>query len=199
MATRKLFDLLVGLPLPEGDMEGNASHQGVWAEGETRHKRATGSPGLLGTSSALHSLKAANIVASWKEGVRRGCGQGLQGIAPDLRSTCVWKHRGSSPEKKIYLRTIVLRIYLFWEFRGEYYLGFESKSPGSICRALKEQVWPKAFKIWLIKAQGGLDFLFIAPQTHNRDLLWSTDRPSSAPSSSFSLRGSSSRSTSPQG
>ena len=26
---------------------------------------------MLGTSSALHSLKAANIVASWKEGVRK--------------------------------------------------------------------------------------------------------------------------------
>ena len=58
-------------------------------------------------------------------------------------------------KRKIYLRIIVSHIYLFWEFRGAYYLGFESKSPGSICRALKEQIWPRHFKIWLIKAQGG--------------------------------------------
>ena len=64
-------ELLVGLSVPEGDKEGKACQQGVWAEGKARHKRATGSPGLLGTSSVLHSLKAANIVASWKEGVRR--------------------------------------------------------------------------------------------------------------------------------
>ena len=44
-------------------------------------------------------------------------------------------------------------------------------SPGSICRALKEQVWPRHLKIWLIKAQGGLESYFV-PQTHNQDLLW---------------------------
>ena len=91
--------LLVGFP---GDEEGQGVLQGVWAEGETRRKRATGSPGLLSTSSALHSLKAASIKASWKEGVRRSPGQGLQGKRPpDLLATCVRKHRGSSPEKII--------------------------------------------------------------------------------------------------
>ena len=95
--------------------------------------------------------------------MRRSRGQGLREDPPDLRSTCVRKHRGSSPEKKIYLRTIVSRIYLFWEFRGAYYLGFESKSPGSICRALKEQVWPRHMKIWLVKARGGLGFPITSP------------------------------------
>ena len=60
-------ELLVGLSVPEGDEEGNACQQGVWAEGEARHKRATGFPGLLGILPGAHSLKVASIKAS-KEG-----------------------------------------------------------------------------------------------------------------------------------
>ena len=44
---RKLLELHLGFP---GDEEGQGVVQGVWAEGEARRKRATGSPGVLSTS-----------------------------------------------------------------------------------------------------------------------------------------------------
>ena len=42
-------------------------------------------------------------------------------------------------------------------------MGLSLKSPGSICRALKEQDWPRHLKIWLIKAQGGLGSSITSP------------------------------------
>ena len=122
--------LLVGLSVPKGDKEGNTCQQGVWAEGEARHKRATGSPGLLGTSSALHSLKAANIKASWKEGVTRSPGQGVREHPPDLRPTCVRKHRGSSPERIFNKSNGNCSVFTCSGFQGCILLGFESKIAG---------------------------------------------------------------------
>ena len=65
-----------------------------------------------------------------RKGVRRSRGQGLREDPPDLWPPCVRKHRGTSPEKKINLRTIVSRNLPVWEVRGKYYLGFESKIAG---------------------------------------------------------------------
>ena len=67
---------------------------------------------LLGAALAQGSLYRGFLEGGSEEGVQ---GQGLREGSPDLWSTCVRKHRGSSPEKKIYLRNIVSCIYLFWD------------------------------------------------------------------------------------
>ena len=115
------IELHLGFP---GNEEGQGMLQGVWAKGEARRKQATGSPEMLGTSQALHSLKAATIKASWKEGVRRSPGQGLQGKRPpDLLASCVRKHCGSCPEKEINKSNGTFLCFPISGIRGDYFLG----------------------------------------------------------------------------
>ena len=80
MVTRKLIELLVGLSVPEGDEEGKACQQGVWAEGEARHKRATEFSRVAGylLSAALSQggqhrgfLEGGSEKKSWPRTLRR--------------------------------------------------------------------------------------------------------------------------------
>ena len=129
MATRKQSSFLLASLSPKETRKATRASKG------SGPRARPGINGLLGfqgcwvfsPARTLSRLPASRLP---RKGVRRSRGQGLREDPPDLRSTCVRKHRGSSPERKIYLRNIVLYIYLFWEFRGAYYSWAESKIAG---------------------------------------------------------------------
>ena len=120
--------------------------RGVWTEGKARHKRTTGFPGLAG-----YSPQRAHSQGGQHRGFQEGGCEG--GLAKDLKDSplifglLVYGNIVDPvPEKKINLRIIVSRILPVWQVRGKYFLGLSLKSPGSICRALKEQSLAKAFE-----------------------------------------------------